>query len=387
MIAAFRLGVPSTAVYLVKPALIALIAASLMCWGVSKSGSPAPRPMMSRPLALSAAARAVTARVGEGLMACTRRESSTMVPSGHPPGAEVLLSTSFNRPILPVFVTFPNSPFRLFQPFPPAGDQPTAIEHLVEGIEDGLAYQTLLGVTGSGKTYTMANVIARTGRPALIMAPNKTLAAQLYAEMREFFPENAVEYFVSYYDYYQPEAYVPSKDLFIEKDSSINEHIEQMRLSATKSLLERRDTVIVCTVSAIYGIGDPSDYHSMILLLRENEKMTQRDVITRLTQMQYDRNDIEFKRGVFRVRGDVIDIFPAEHAETAIRVELFDDVVETLHQFDPLTGQILSKVARFTVFPSSHYVTPRETTLRAIEQIKVELRERLEWYYANNKLV
>jgi excinuclease ABC subunit B len=286
-----------------------------------------------------------------------------------------------------MFVTFPNSPFRLFQPFPPAGDQPTAIAKLIEGIEDGLAYQTLLGVTGSGKTYTMANVIARTGRPALIMAPNKTLAAQLYSEMREFFPENAVEYFVSYYDYYQPEAYVPARDLFIEKDSSINEHIEQMRLSATKSLLERRDTIIVCTVSAIYGIGDPSDYHSMILLLRENEKMTQREVITRLTQMQYDRNDIEFKRGVFRVRGDVIDIFPAEHAETAIRVELFDDVVETLHLFDPLTGQVLSKVSRFTVFPSSHYVTPRETTLRAIEQIKVELRERLEWYYANGKLV
>ncbi|MFP5408868.1 MAG: excinuclease ABC subunit UvrB [Gammaproteobacteria bacterium] len=286
-----------------------------------------------------------------------------------------------------MFVTFPNSPFRLFQPFPPAGDQPAAIANLVEGIGDGLAYQTLLGVTGSGKTFTMANVIAQTGRPALIMAPNKTLAAQLYSEMREFFPENAVEYFVSYYDYYQPEAYVPARDLFIEKDSSINEHIEQMRLSATKSLLERRDTVIVCTVSAIYGIGDPSDYHSMILLLRQNEKMTQRDVITRLTQMQYDRNDIEFKRGVFRVRGDVIDIFPAEHAETAIRVELFDDVVETLHLFDPLTGQILQKVGRFTVFPSSHYVTPRETTLRAIELIKVELRERLEWYYANGKLV
>ncbi|WP_324780835.1 excinuclease ABC subunit UvrB [Thiobacillus sedimenti] len=286
-----------------------------------------------------------------------------------------------------MFVTFPNSPFRLFQPFPPAGDQPAAIERLVEGIEDGLSFQTLLGVTGSGKTYTMANVIARTGRPALIMAPNKTLAAQLYAEMREFFPENAVEYFVSYYDYYQPEAYVPARDLFIEKDSSINEHIEQMRLSATKSLLERRDTVIVCTVSAIYGIGDPSDYHSMILLLRQNEKLSQREVIARLTQMQYERNDVEFTRGHFRVRGDVIDIFPAEHAETAIRVELFDDVVETLHLFDPLTGQILQKVARFTVFPSSHYVTPRETTLRAIEAVKVELRERLEWYYANNKLV
>ncbi len=286
-----------------------------------------------------------------------------------------------------MFVTFPNSPFRLFKPFEPAGDQPQAIAQLIEGIDDGLAYQTLLGVTGSGKTYTMANVIARTGRPALVMAPNKTLAAQLYSEMREFFPENAVEYFVSYYDYYQPEAYVPARDLFIEKDSSINEHIEQMRLSATKSLLERRDTVIVCTVSAIYGIGDPSDYHSMILLLRENEKMSQREVITRLTQMQYDRNDIEFKRGVFRVRGDVIDIFPAEHAETAIRIELFDDVVETLHLFDPLTGQILSRVGRFTVFPSSHYVTPRATILRAIEQIKVELRDRLEWYYANGKLV
>ncbi len=299
----------------------------------------------------------------------------------------MLLSTGFSREILPVFVTFPNSPFRLFQPFPPAGDQPAAIGRLVEGIEDGLSFQTLLGVTGSGKTFTMANVIAQTGRPALIMAPNKTLAAQLYAEMREFFPENAVEYFVSYYDYYQPEAYVPARDLFIEKDSSINEHIEQMRLSATKSLLERRDCVIVATVSAIYGIGDPSDYHSMILLLRENEKMTQRDVIARLTQMQYERNDYEFSRGHFRVRGDVIDIFPAEHAETAIRVELFDDVVETLHLFDPLTGQILSKVARFTVFPSSHYVTPRETTLRAVEAIKTELRERLEWYYANNKLV
>ena len=300
----------------------------------------------------------------------------------------MLNSTSFfGRAILPVFQTFPNSPFRLFQPFPPAGDQPAAIDRLVEGIDDGLSYQTLLGVTGSGKTFTMANVIARTGRPAIVMAPNKTLAAQLYAEMREFFPENAVEYFVSYYDYYQPEAYVPARDLFIEKDSSINEHIEQMRLSATKSLLERRDCVIVATVSAIYGIGDPSDYHSMILMLRLNEKLSQRDIIARLTQMQYDRNDFEFKRGVFRVRGDVIDIFPAEHAETAVRVELFDDTVETLHLFDPLTGQILQKVTRFTVFPSSHYVTPRETTLRAIEAIKVELRERLEWYYAHNKLV
>ena len=288
---------------------------------------------------------------------------------------------------VPMFVTFPHSPFRLFQPFPPAGDQPTAIDTLVEGIEDGLAYQTLLGVTGSGKTFTMANVIARTGRPALVMAPNKTLAAQLYAEMREFFPENAVEYFVSYYDYYQPEAYVPARDLFIEKDSSINEHIEQMRLSATKSLLERRDTVIVCTVSAIYGIGDPNDYHSMILMLRENVKTTRQDIIARLIQMQYERNDVEFTRGIFRVRGDVIDVFPAEHADTALRIDLFDDQVESLHLFDPLTGQIVKKVGRFTVFPSSHYVTPRATTLRAVEAIKVELRERLEWFYAQNKLV
>src|SRR5574340_1273244 len=233
-----------------------------------------------------------------------------------------------------MFVTYPDSPFRLFQPFPPAGDQPTAIARLIEGIEDGLSFQTLLGVTGSGKTFTMANVIAQTGRPALIMAPNKTLAAQLYSEMREFFPENAVEYFVSYYDYYQPEAYVPARDLFIEKDSSINEHIEQMRLSATKSLLERRDTVIVCTVSAIYGIGDPSEYHGMILHLREGEKMSQRDVLARLVAMQYERSELDFRRGTFRVRGDVIDIFPAENSETAVRLTLFDDEMESIHVFD-----------------------------------------------------
>jgi excinuclease ABC subunit B len=284
-------------------------------------------------------------------------------------------------------VTFDGSPFRLHQPFAPAGDQPEAIRLLIEGLHDGLSFQTLLGVTGSGKTYTMANVIARMGRPALVLAPNKTLAAQLYSEFREFFPENAVEYFVSYYDYYQPEAYVPSRDLFIEKDSSINEHIEQMRLSATKSLLERRDVIIVCTVSAIYGIGDPSDYHSMILLLRQNEKMTQRDVITRLTQMQYDRNDIEFKRGVFRVRGDVIDIFPAENAESAIRVELFDDEIESLTLFDPLTGHTRQKLGRFTVFPSSHYVTPRATVVQAIEKIKKELRDRIEFFQKEQKLV
>ena len=286
-----------------------------------------------------------------------------------------------------MIATFPNSPFKLHQPFLPAGDQPQAIEKLVEGINDGLAFQTLLGVTGSGKTYTMANVIARIGRPALILAPNKTLAAQLYSEMREFLPENAVEYFVSYYDYYQPEAYVPSRDLFIEKDSSINEHIEQMRLSATKSLLERNDTVIVATVSCIYGIGDPVDYHGMILHIREKEKISQRDIIKRLTEMQYQRNEIEFKRGTFRVRGDVLDVFPAEHAETALRISLFDDEVDRLDLFDPLTGQIQRRLSRFTVYPSSHYVTPRETTLRAIEFIKLELRERIEQFVSQGKLL
>nr|WP_276509936.1 excinuclease ABC subunit UvrB [Niveibacterium umoris] len=286
-----------------------------------------------------------------------------------------------------VIVEFPGSPFRLHQPFEPAGDQPTAISKLVEGVEDGLMYQTLLGVTGSGKTYTMANVIARTGKPALVLAPNKTLAAQLYAEFREFFPENAVEYFVSYYDYYQPEAYVPSRDLFIEKDSAINEHIEQMRLSATKSLLERRDVVIVATVSCIYGIGDPVDYHSMILHLREGEKMPQRDVVQRLVGMQYTRSDLDFKRGTFRVRGDVIDIFPAENAEMAVRLELFDDEIEHITLFDPLTGHLKQKLGRFTVFPSSHYVTPRATVLKAIEGIKEELRERIDFYVREHKLV
>jgi len=287
----------------------------------------------------------------------------------------------------PALVSFPESPYRLNPLFPPAGDQPEAIEKLVAGVRDGLVFQTLLGVTGSGKTYTLAHVIARLGCPALIMAPNKTLAAQLYSEMREFFPENAVEYFVSYYDYYQPEAYVPSKDLFIEKDSSINEHIEQMRLSATKSLLERRDTIIVCTVSAIYGIGNPVDYHSMILHLREREKLPQREAIQRLAAMQYERNEFEFRRGVFRVRGEVLDIFPAENSETAVRLTLFDDEVESIHLFDPLTGHVLQRVPRFTVYPSSHYVTPRATTLRAIEAIKVELRERSDWFQKETKLV
>ncbi len=286
-----------------------------------------------------------------------------------------------------MIATFPNSPYKLYQTFEPAGDQPEAITKLTEGITDGLTFQTLLGVTGSGKTFTMANVIARLGRTTLIIAPNKTLAAQLYAEMRDFFPENAVEYFVSYYDYYQPEAYVPSRDLFIEKDSSINAHIEQMRLSATKSLLERDDAIIVASVSCIYGIGDPVDYHGMILHLREHEKITQREAIKRLTEMQYERNDIEFSRGSFRVRGDIIDIFPAENSETAVRISLFDDEVEGMSLFDPLTGRILQKVSRYTVYPSSHYVTPRNTTLRAIKTIKSELSKRIEFFQQCNKLV
>ena len=287
----------------------------------------------------------------------------------------------------PAFQEFPGSSFKLFQPYLPAGDQPAAIEQLVEGIDDGLMYQTLLGVTGSGKTYTMANIIARTGRPAIVLAPNKTLAAQLYAEMREFFPRNAVEYFVSYYDYYQPEAYVPSRDLFIEKDSSINEHIEQMRLSATKSLLERPDTIIVGTVSCIYGIGNPGDYHAMVLTLRKGDRIARQELLARLVAMQYERNDLDFQRGIFRARGEVVDIFPAENAELALRVSLFDDELEELELFDPLTGKVVQKLNRFTVFPSSHYVTPRETVLRAIETIKLELRERLDFLVKEGHLV
>ncbi|WP_323030956.1 excinuclease ABC subunit UvrB [Brachymonas denitrificans] len=285
------------------------------------------------------------------------------------------------------FVQFPDSPFQLFQPYPPAGDQPTAINELVEGVHDGEAYQTLLGVTGSGKTFTMANVIARLGRPAIVFAPNKTLAAQLYSEFREFFPKNAVEYFVSYYDYYQPEAYVPQRDLFIEKDSAINEHIEQMRLSCTKSLLERRDVVIVATVSAIYGIGKPESYHRMIMTLRAGDQYSQRDIIAQLVRMQYQRNEMEFTRGKFRVRGDTIDVFPAEHSELALRIELFDDEIETLQLFDPLTGKVRQKLARFTVYPSSHYVTPREQVLSAVEGIKLELADRLKYFYDEGKLV
>lgn len=283
--------------------------------------------------------------------------------------------------------SFPNSPYTLNKLFDPAGDQPNAIDRLTEGVNNGENFQTLLGVTGSGKTYTIANVIARTGRPAIVMAPNKTLAAQLYSEFREFFPHNAVEYFVSYYDYYQPEAYVPGRDVFIEKDSSINDHVEQMRLSATKALLERDDSIIVATVSAIYGIGDPVDYQGMVLYMQVGEKLLQRNIILRLIAMQYERNDFDFSRGCFRVRGDVIDIFPAENSETAIRVTLFDDVIEGISTFDPLTGQIFDKVKRFTVYPSSHYVTPRETVLNAMENIKEELQFRIKEFTEQKKLV
>ena len=283
--------------------------------------------------------------------------------------------------------SFPNSPYTLNKLFDPAGDQPNAIDRLTEGVNNGENFQTLLGVTGSGKTYTIANVIARTGRPAIVMAPNKTLAAQLYSEFREFFPHNAVEYFVSYYDYYQPEAYVPGRDVFIEKDSSINDHVEQMRLSATKALLERDDSIIVATVSAIYGIGDPVDYQGMVLYMQVGEKLLQRNIILRLIAMQYERNDFDFSRGCFRVRGDVIDIFPAENSETSIRVTLFDDVIEGISTFDPLTGQIFDKVKRFTVYPSSHYVTPRETVLNAMENIKEELQLRIKEFTEQKKLV
>ncbi|MBI5271994.1 MAG: excinuclease ABC subunit UvrB [Burkholderiales bacterium] len=304
-----------------------------------------------------------------------------------PDASEVMPDTTGGDAPSGEFVSFPGSPFQLFQPYPPAGDQPQAIEQLVEGVNDGLAYQTLLGVTGSGKTFTMANVIARLGRPAIVFAPNKTLAAQLYSEFREFFPKNAVEYFVSYYDYYQPEAYVPQRDLFIEKDSSINEHIEQMRLSATKSVLERRDTVVVASVSAIYGIGKPEDYTQMRFIVRVGDKIGQRDVIAQLIRMQYTRNETDFSRGTFRVRGDTIDVFPAEHSELAVRLELFDDEIETLSLLDPLTGRIRQKVPRFTIYPSSHYVTPRERVVSAIDSIKAELRERLDFFVKNGKLV
>lgn len=277
--------------------------------------------------------------------------------------------------------------FQLVSNYEPAGDQPQAIASLIEGIEDGLAEQTLLGVTGSGKTYTVANVVQQMQRPTIILAHNKTLAAQLYGEMREFFPNNAVEYFVSYYDYYQPEAYVPSSDTFIEKDASVNEHIEQMRLSATKALLERRDVIIVATVSCIYGLGDPNAYLAMVLHLTRGHEISQREVLRRLAAMQYNRNDMELSRGTFRVRGDVIDIHPAESDAEALRVELFDDEIESLSIFDPLTGEVIRQVPRFTVYPKSHYVTPRERVLEAMVQVKDELKERLEHLRNNDKLV
>lgn len=277
--------------------------------------------------------------------------------------------------------------FSLVSDFIPAGDQPTAITGLNEGLKDGLAYQTLLGVTGSGKTFSIANVIQEQQRPTMILAPNKTLAAQLYGEMREFFPENAIEYFVSYYDYYQPEAYVPASDTFIEKDASINEHIEQMRLSATKAILERRDTIIVASVSAIYGLGDPSSYLKMVLHLDKGDLVDQRTLLRRLTELQYKRNEVELHRGTFRTRGDVIDIFPAESEREAIRVELFDDEIESISQFDPLTGAVNRKLPRVTIHPKSHYVTKRQVLLDAVESIKVELKERLEQLESLNKLV
>ena len=280
-----------------------------------------------------------------------------------------------------------DKPFELVSPFQPAGDQPAAIRRLVEGLRDGEAGLTLLGVTGSGKTFTVANVIQELQRPALILAPNKTLAAQLYGEMRDFFPRNAVEYFVSYYDYYQPEAYVPASDTYIEKDAAINEHIEQMRLSATKAILERTDVIIVASVSSIYGLGDPDAYMSMVLHLSRGEPVDQRAILRRLADLQYKRNEVELHRGTFRVRGDVIDIHPAESDDEALRVTLFDDEIESLAVFDPLTGEVLRKVARYTVYPKTHYATPREVVLAAVEQIKVELKDRLAWLRANDKLV
>lgn len=277
--------------------------------------------------------------------------------------------------------------FKIHSRYQPAGDQPTAIQQLVEGLQDGEVHQTLLGVTGSGKTFTIANVIERVQRPAMIMAPNKTLAAQLYGEMKEFFPENSVEYFVSYYDYYQPEAYIPASDTFIDKDAALNEHIEQMRLSATKALMERRDTIVVATVSAIYGLGEPASYFEMVLHLVRGDIINERTILRRLAEMQYTRNDVELRRATYRVRGEVIDVFPAESEQEALRIELFDDEIERLSLFDPLTGAVTRTIARFTVYPKNHYVTPRDQLLNAVEGIKIELRERLEQLYSQNKLV
>ena len=301
----------------------------------------------------------------------TRRPNSAKVYTG---GLEIVKLTMTDQ-------------FELVSPFKPAGDQPQAIARLIEGFEAGLAHQTLLGVTGSGKTFTIANMIQSVQKPTLVLAPNKTLAAQLYGEFKSFFPNNAVEYFVSYYDYYQPEAYVASSDTFIEKDSSINEHIEQMRLSATKALLERRDVIIVATVSSIYGLGDPNEYFRMVLHLVRGDKLDQRELIRRLTEMQYTRNDTELRRANYRVRGEVIDIHPAESDNEAVRIELFDGEIENIAMFDPLTGEVYQKLPRFTLYPKSHYVTTRRTVLDAIDTIKAEMKERLEYFYAENKLV
>ncbi|WP_427501544.1 excinuclease ABC subunit UvrB [Methylomonas sp. MED-D] len=305
-----------------------------------------------------------------------RMEYSQVAISGGPEGLDQVAELAGGH-----------KPFKIRSNYQPAGDQPTAITQLVEGLNDGELHQTLLGVTGSGKTFTIANVIQRTQRPAMILAPNKTLAAQLYGEMKEFFPENSVEYFVSYYDYYQPEAYIPSSDTFIDKDASLNDHIEQMRLSATKALLERRDTVVVATVSAIYGLGEPESYFKMVLHLVRGDMVKQRDVLRRLTEMQYTRNDTELRRGTYRVRGEVIDVFPAESEEHALRIELFDDEVERMSMFDPLTGEVVQRVTRYTIYPKNHYVTPRDQLLSAVEKIKIELAERLEQLRDNHKLV
>ena len=381
-IAALSSALPSTGVYRVLPALMAAIAASLIGSGVSKSGSPAPKLMMSTPSRLRAVAFDRTAPVADGLMRVRRFETDKL--KGLPPEDDLMVRESN---ILPKNAVDERDRLALVSDYAPAGDQVSAIAGLVEGLDDGLARQILLGVTGSGKTFTMASVIEQLQRPAIVLAPNKTLAAQLYGEMRDFFPNNAVEYFVSYYDYYQPEAYVPSSDTYIEKDASINQHLEQMRLSATKALIERRDTIIVATVSAIYGLGDPEAYFSMVMHLVRGDRTDQRTILRRLAELQYTRNEMELAQGTYRVRGDVIDIFPAESEREAVRVELFDDEIESLAYFDPLTGEVLRRVARLTVFPKTHYVTPRERLLEACELIKVELKDRLDYLRQHDKLL
>src|SRR6202158_3520780 len=357
--------------------------------GVSKAGSPAPKPITSLPCSRRRAARAVTARVGEGLTRWTRRATGkvTEFPAFRLRLGSPAILRDCVRPGHREYIRVDRMEFKLTADYTPAGDQPEAIEKLVEGLASGLAHQTLLGVTGSGKTFSIANVIQQVQRSTLVLAHNKTLAAQLYGEFREFFPHNAVEYFVSYYDYYQPEAYVPSSDTYIEKDSSINEHIEQMRLSATKALLERSDVIIVATVSSIYGLGDPATYLAMVLHLVRGERMDQRRLLRRLADMQYTRNEVDLTQGTYRVRGDVIDIFPAEAEREAVRVELFDETIDSLSLFDPLTGAISRKVPRFTVYPGTHYVTPRERVIGAVDQVREDLGARLKDLGDNGKLV